>query len=185
MNNKPIPQHVLDENNITDAFIQMLANKLTNPEHMNIATRMFIQGTLPMSAIENNQAIDIPTIRHQIADAIWNRRQAMAKHVAEYRRLSEYYSTCKMLAVECRNGKSYVFIKDGHIVAFGMESGDHREGGIYAAKNPVQGEFQWTPNEHLARIRRLDKAFYKRIKKAAFAEPQSMWKMDGRTIVNK
>ena len=185
MNNKPIQPEILAEYNIGQDFIDTLAAKLTNQEHLNCALRMFINGQLPLSTINDNDAIDIPTIRKQIADTIRERRQAMAKHVAEYRRLSEYYSTCKMLAVECRNGQHYVFIKDGHIVAFGMERGDHREGGIYAAKNPVQGEFQWTPNEHLARIRRLDKAFYKRIKKAAFAEPQSMWKMDGRTIVNK
>lgn len=182
MNNKPIPQHVLDENNITDAFIQMLANKLTNPEHMNIAIRMFIQGTLPMSAIENNQAIDIPTIRHQIADAIWNRRQAIAEHLAEQRRLSEYYSTCKMLKADGQRGCHFVFIKDGHIVAFGAQT--DKEGGVYAADNPVHQQFNWQPREHLARLRRFDKAFYKRIKKAAFADDRAFFDMTQNTIVN-
>lgn len=182
MNNKPIPQAILDENNINHDFIDALASKLTDATHINCALRMFIRGQLPMDYITNADAIDLPAIRKQIADAIRERRQAMAKHLDETRRLSEYYSTCQMIKANGERGCHFVFIKDGHIVAFGAQT--DKEGGIYAANNPVHGEFKWTPNEHLARLRRFDKAFYKRIKKAAFADERAMFDMNQRTIVN-
>lgn len=184
MNNKPISEAVLNDNNITKDFVDILSAKLVNPEHVNCALRMFIRGQLPMDYINNAEAIDLAAIRKQIADAIRERRTSIAKHVAETRRLSEYYATCRMLSTRGERGQHYVFIKDGHIVAFGAESGDRKQGGIYAAHNDVHGDFKWTPNEHLARIRRFDKAFYKRIKKAAFADDPAIFDMNHRTIVN-
>lgn len=57
-----------------------------------------------------------------------------------------------------------VFIKDGIIVAFAHF--DPKGGGIYAANNEVMPSFNWHPHEHLARLRQLNKLYYRTIKKA-------------------
>ena len=76
-----------------------------------------------------------------------------------------------------------VFIKDGIIVAFGHF--EPNQGGIYAANNPVMPDFRWQPHEALARLRNMNRAFYRKVKKAATASPREWFDFTGSTIRNE
>ena len=76
-----------------------------------------------------------------------------------------------------------VFIKDGIIVAFGHF--EPNQGGIYAANNPVMPDFHWQPHNALARLRKLDKAFYRKVKKAATQSPREWFDFSQSTITRQ
>ena len=181
MNNKPIPHSVIEENNIADHFVDLVKSKLTNPEHLNAALRMFIAGHLPMDLISKPGMIDLPALRKQIAGNVRERRRKWFESMAEQRRLFGYYSGCTMVRHNAGKTVHFAFIdKSGHLVALGMDDG--KNGGVYYANNPAQTIHPDELHSSLARIRKVNRTFYKRIKKAAFAEPLSTWKMDDRTI---
>jgi len=86
------------------------------------------------------------------------------------RKIVEYYNGCKALRYPRKpkdGAQDVVFIKDGHLVAFARF--EPKQGGIYASNNEVMPNFHWQPHGHLARLRKMNKAFYREVKKAAFA----------------
>lgn len=90
----------------------------------------------------------------------------------QHRKIVEYLSSCKRLTYHHKQNKAVsdvVFVKDGHLVAFGHYK--PKQGGIYAANNEVMPNFRWQPHEALARLRKLNKAFYRQVKKAAVNSP--------------
>ena len=137
MNNKPIPHSVIEENNIADHFVDLVKSKLTNPEHLNAALRLFIAGRLPIDLISKPGMIDLPALRKQIAGNIRERRRKWFESMAEQRRLFGYYSGCTMVRHNAGKTVHFAFIdKSGHLVALGMDDG--KNGGVYYANNPVQ-----------------------------------------------
>ena len=108
---------------------------------------------------------------------MWNTRKIRAERVKEQmktqRRIVEYYNGCKRMTMAHAKDnriRETVFIKDGIIVAFGHF--EPNQGGIYAANNPVMPDFRWNPHECLARLRKMNRAFYRQVKKAAFNSPK-------------
>jgi hypothetical protein len=69
--------------------------------------------------------------------------------------------------------RDVVFIKDGHLVAFAHF--EPKQGGIYASNNEIMPNFKWTPRKWLGRLRQLNKAFYRDVKKAAFAGDKELF----------
>lgn len=91
----------------------------------------------------------------------------------QQKRIVDYYSACTTLAFRHKPNKAIrdvVFIKDRHLVAFARF--EPKQGGIYAANNEVMPDFHWQPHEHLARLRKMNKAFYRQVKKAAVNSPR-------------
>ena len=127
---------------LTVDFVNQLHDKVVDKENFVRAVKMFANGTLPYD-------------------------------MEQQRKIVEYYNTCTPVTYRHKPNKAIrdvVFIKDGHLVAFAHF--EPKQGGIYAANNEVMPEFRWNPHEHLARLRKMNKAFYRQIKKAAFNSPK-------------
>ena len=60
-----------------------------------------------------------------------------------------------------------------------------KKGGIYSANNPVMPDFRWQPHDVLGRLRKMDKGFYRKVKKAATASPREWFDFTGSTIRNE
>lgn len=162
---------------LTVDFVNQLHDKVVDKENFVRAVKMFANGTLPYDMATGNKPINVAELRHQVATKMWEFRKVRASKVQEameqQRKIVEYYNTCTPVTYRHKPNKAIrdvVFIKDGHLVAFAHF--EPRQGGIYAANNEVMPEFRWNPHEHLARLRKMNKAFYRQIKKAAFNSPK-------------
>ena len=171
-------------------FVHQLHEKVVDKENFARAVKMFADGTLPFDIATGNAPINVASIRHDVAVNMWNARKIRAERVKEQmemqRRIVEYYNGCKRMTIAHAKDnriRETVFIKDGIIVAFGHF--EPNQGGIYAANNPVMPDFHWQPHDALARLRKLDKAFYRKVKKAATASPREWFDFTGSTIRNK
>ena len=158
-------------------FVLQLHDKVTDKENFARAVKMFADGTLPFDVATGDAPINVASIRHDVAVNMWNTRKIRAERVKELmemqRRIVEYYNGCKRMTMAHAKDKRIqetVFIKDGIIVAFGHF--EPKQGGIYAANNPVMPDFRWQPHDALARLRKLNKAFYRQVKKAATNSPK-------------
>lgn len=172
------------------AFVQQLHDKVTDKENFARAVKMFVDGTLPFAVATGDAPINVASIRHDVAVNMWNTRKIRAERVKEQmetqRRIVEYYNGCKRMTMAHANDKRIretVFIKDGIIVAFGHF--EPNQGGIYAANNPVMPDFRWQPHEALARLRKMNRAFYRKVKKAATNSPREWFDFTGSTIRNE
>ena len=169
------------------AFVQQLHEKVVDKENFARAVKMFADGTLPFDVATGDAPINVASIRHDVALNMWNTRKIRAERVKEQmktqRRIVEYYNGCKRMTMAHANDKRIretVFIKDGIIVAFGHF--EPNQGGIYSANNPVMPDFRWQPHDALARLRKLDKAFYRKVKKAATKSPREWFDFSNTTI---
>lgn len=172
------------------AFVQQLHEKVVDKENFARAVKMFADGTLPFDVATGDAPINVASIRHDVALNMWNTRKIRAERVKEQmktqRRIVEYYNGCKRMTMAHANDKRIretVFIKDGIIVAFGHF--EPNQGGIYAANNPVMPDFRWQPHDVLGRLRKLDKGFYRKVKKAATNSPREWFDFTGSTIRNE
>lgn len=172
------------------AFVQSLHGKIVDKENFARAVKMFADGTLPFDVATGDAPINVASIRHDVAVNMWNTRKIRAEHVKGQmemqRRIVEYYNGCKRMTMAHAKDKRIqetVFIKDGIIVAFGHF--EPNQGGIYAANNPVMPDFRWNPHECLARLRKLNKAFYRQVKKAAFNSPKEWFDFTETTIAKQ
>ena len=172
------------------AFVQQLHEKVVDKENFARAVKMFVDGTLPFAIATGNAPINVASVRHDVAVNMWNTRKIRAERVKEQmemqRRIVEYYNGCKRMTMAHAKDKRIretVFIKDGIIVAFGHFEPNH--GGIYAANNPVMPDFHWQPHNALARLRKLDKAFYRKVKKAATQSPREWFDFSQSTITRQ
>lgn len=168
-------------------FVQQLHDKVTDKENFARAVKMFADGTLPFDVATGNAPINVTSIRNDVAVNMWNARKIRAERVKEQiemqRRIVEYYNGCKRMTMAHAKDnriRETVFIKDGVIVAFGHF--EPNQGGIYAANNPVMPDFRWQPHEALGRLRKTNRAFYRKVKKAARKSPREWFNFDVRTI---
>ena len=171
-------------------FVLQLHDKVTDKENFARAVKMFADGTLPFDVATGDAPINVASIRHDVAVNMWNTRKIRAERVKELmemqRRIVEYYNGCKRMTMAHAKDKRIqetVFIKDGIIVAFGHF--EPKQGGIYAANNPVMPDFRWQPHDALARLRKLNKAFYRQVKKAATASPREWFDFSQSTITSQ
>jgi hypothetical protein len=158
-------------------FVNELHEKIMDKENFERALRMFVTGSITYEAATGKEPINIGEVRHKIATELWELRKdtkRMAIEAMEHqRKIVEYYNGCKALHFpkKPKNGiQDIIFIKDGHLVAFARF--EPKQGGIYAANNEVMPNFKWNPHQWLGRLRQLNKAFYREVKKAAFADPK-------------
>ena len=172
------------------SFVQSLHEKIVDKENFARAVRMFVNGTLPYAVATGNAPINVASIRHDVAMNLLELRKMRADKVKEQmemqRRIGEYYNGCRHVTMTHKGNKSIretVFIKDGLIVAFGHF--EPKQGGIYSANNPVMPDFRWQPHDVLGRLRKLDKGFYRKVKKAATASPREWFDFTGSTIRNE
>lgn len=161
-------------------FVKELFDKVMDKGNFERALRMFANGTMPYDIATGKEPINVAEFRHKVATNIWaTRHDQMAKVKAamkQQRKIVEYYNGCQALKYpkKPQNGtQDVVFIRDGHLVAFARF--EPKQGGIYAANNEVMPNFRWNPHEHLARLRKLNKAFYREVKKAAFADNKGLF----------
>lgn len=158
-------------------FVHQLHEKVVDKENFARAVKMFVDGTLPFAVATGDAPINVSSIRHDVAVNLIELRKMRADKVKEQmemqRRIVEYYNECRHVTMTHKGNKSIretVFIKDGLIVAFGHF--EPKQGGIYSANNPVMQDFRWQPHEALARLRKMNRAFYRQVKKAAFNSPK-------------
>lgn len=171
-------------------FVQQLHEKVVDKENFARAVRMFVNGTLPFDVATGKEPINVAELRHGVAVNMWNARKRKAEKVRhameQQRRIVEYYNGCKRITMTQDKDKRIretVFIKDGIIVAFGHF--EPKQGGIYAADNPVMPDFHWQPHDALARLRKLDKAFYRKVKKAATKSPREWFDFSNTTATRE
>lgn len=170
--------------NLSVEFLTEFHNKIVDKENFDRAVRMFVDGLMPYDIATGNAPINVAELRHQVAANLWdfrkNKEAKMRAAMEHYKRCQDYYSRCKQIRFP-RKGDSYdfVFIHDGHLVAFGRH--EPKQGGIYAADNEVMGNWHWQPHEILARFRKLNKAFYREIKKAACNSPREWFDFSATT----
>ena len=154
-------------------FVSQLWGKVTDKENIEKALRMFVAGTLKYDVATGDKPICIADIRKEVASNFKDLRSIVQKQMKEQERIASYYNSCKAIKYPMKGNKcpsECVFIKDGVIVAFAHF--DQKEGGIYAANNEVMSSYNWHPHEHLARLRQLNKLYYRTIKKAAVNSPR-------------
>ena len=168
-------------------FVHQLHEKVVDKENFARAVKMFADGTLPFDVVTGDAPINVASIRHDVAVNMWNARNIRAERIKEQmemqRRIVEYYNGCKRMTMAHAKDnriRETVFIKDGIIVAFGHC--EPKQGGIYAANNPVMPDFRWQPHEALARLRKMNRAFYRNVKKAATKSPREWFDFSNTTI---
>jgi hypothetical protein len=159
------------------AFYNDFYENIVDKDNFGRAIRMFEKGMIPYDIATGKDPINVAELRHKVATDMWTERiDRLAKVKAameEQRKIVDYYNGCKALKYpwKPKNGvQDIVFVKDGHLVAFAHF--EPKQGGIYSADNEVMPNFKWTPYKWLGRLRKMNKAFYRDVKKAAFASPK-------------
>lgn len=160
-------------------FVQELHEKVIDKENFARAVRMFAVGLLPYGMATGKDPINVAEYRHKVATNFWALHQKKMAALEQYRKINAYYNSCKTLVLGNKGVEEVVFIKDGHLVAFAHY--DPRQGGIYAANNEMTPDFNWRPHEALARLRKLNKAFYRKVKKAAVNSPREWFDFNLKT----
>ena len=156
-------------------FVSQLWENVTDKGNFEKALRMFVAGTLKYEDATSGKPICVADIRRDVAKNFRGLREAMHKRMERERAIADYYAGCKCIKYPMKHNKrpsECVFIKDGVIVAFAHF--EPKQGGIYAADNDLMPNFNWHPHECLARLRKLDRAYYRAIKKNADKSP-SEW----------
>lgn len=156
-------------------FVSQLWENVTDKGNFEKALRMFVAGTLKYEDATSGKPICIADIRRDVAKNFRALHEAMHKRMERERAIADYYAGCKCVKYPMKHNKrpsECVFIKDGVIVAFAHF--EPKQGGIYAADNDLMPNFNWHPHECLARLRKLDRAYYRAIKKNADKSP-SEW----------
>lgn len=165
-------------------FCTHLYELLTDKSTFDRALRMFTRGQLQYADAIGDDAIDIAEVRRQLANNYAVRRyQANAERAATRRKFA-FYDSCERAVLKVvQDGRlasvEFVLIDNGRFVAFGCQTPNG--GGIYAAHNDHES-FNWNLHEILCRMRNTNRAFYRRIKKMAFAEAASTFDMSQHTI---
>lgn len=159
---------------LTVDFVKELHEKVIDKENFARAVRMFAVGLLPYDMATGKDPINVAEYRHKVAQNMWAFRRKKTENIKaameQQRKIVEYYNGCKALTLKNKAVKDVVFVKDGHLVAFAHF--EPKQGGIYGANNEVMPNFRWHPHEYLARLRKMNKAFYRQVKKAAVNSPR-------------
>lgn len=162
-------------------FVGRLYERITDKQNIGRALRMFNDGTLKYADATGDKPLCIADIRSEVARNYLEMRRKALQKMDEYKRIADYYNACTSVTKRHESGHSdVVFLREGRIVGFGHWT--PKNGGIYAADNEVMPKLNWRPHEHLARLRRMDRQFYKAVKREAYAEDPSLFRMDERTV---
>ena len=164
-------------------FVSQLWENVTDKENFEKALRMFVAGTLKYEDATSGKPICIADIRRDVAKNFRGLREAMHKRMERERAIADYYAGFKCVRFPLEYNKrpeECVFIKDGVIVAFAHF--DPKQGGIYAANNELMPNFNWHPHEHLARIRKQYRVFYRMVKKKADHSPREWFDFSETTV---
>ena len=169
---------------LTVEFLNELHDKIIDKENFARAVRMFAVGLLPYDMATGKDPINVAEYRQKVAKNMLEFRRKKAENIKvameQQRKIVDYYSGCKALTLKNKAVKDIVFIKDGHLVAFAHF--EPKQGGIYAANNEVMPNFRWNPHECLARLRKLNKAFYRQVKKAAVNSPREWFDFNVKVV---
>lgn len=167
-------------------FLNELEAKIVDKENFARAVKMFADGLLPYDMATGKDPINVAEYRKTVARNLWgfrhNQQEKVKEAMEQHRKIVEYYTSCKRLILRNKANKAVsevVFVKDGHLVAFAHF--EPKQGGIYMANNEVMPNFHWQPHEALARLRRLNKAFYRKVKKVAVNSPREWFNFDNMT----
>lgn len=158
-------------------FLTELEAKIVDKENLTRAVKMFNDGLFPYDMATGETPINVAEYRKTVAKNLrefrHNQQEKIKEAMEQQRKIVEYYAGCKRLTSHDKANKAVsdvVFVKDGHLVAFAHF--EPKQGGIYMANNEVMPNFRWQPHEALARLRKLNKAFYRKVKKAAVNSPR-------------
>lgn len=157
-------------------FLNELETRVVDKGNFARAVRMFADGLLPYDMATGKAPINVAEYRKIVAKNLrefrHNQQEKVKEAMKQHRKIVEYYTGCKRLTLydKTKTSSDVVFINDGHLVAFAHY--EPKQGGIYAANNEVMPNFHWQPHEALARLRKLKKAFYRKVKKAAVNSPR-------------
>lgn len=154
-------------------FVKGIYELVEDKENFPRAVKMFADGLLPYEAATGKDPINVAELRRTIARNLQAKREKARAAMERHRQIVDYYNSCISLTFPKNRNSAVldeVFIKDGRLVAFAHY--EPKQGGIYAANNEVMPNFQWEPHKCLARLRKLNKAFYRQVKKAAFNSPR-------------
>lgn len=149
-------------------FVTKLHDKVSDKGNFERALRMFVNGTLKYEVAAGNDPINVADIRKEVAGNYHVARKKIQEQIAKERKIAEYYHGCHCVMFRYKPNKAVsdvVFVKDGHLVAFAHY--EPKQGGIYAANNEVMPNFNWNPHKDLERLRKMNKTFYRKVKKAA------------------
>lgn len=171
-------------------FLNELEAKIVDKENFTRAVKMFADGLLPYDMATGKDPINVAEYRKTVARNLWdfrhNQQEKVKEAMMQQRKIVDYYMGCKRLTLRNKANKAIsevVFVKDGHLVAFAHF--EPKQGGIYMANNEVMPNFRWQPHEALARLRKLDKAFYRKVKKAATNSPKEWFDFSNTTITKQ
>lgn len=158
-------------------FLTELEAKVVDKENFVRAAKMFNDGLLPYDMATGKDPINVAEYRKTVAKNLRefrrNQQEKIKDAMEQQRKIVDYYAGCKRLSLHHKANKAIsdvVFVKDGHLVAFAHF--EPKKGGIYMANNEVMPNFRWQPHDALARLRKLNKAFYRQVKKAAVKSPR-------------
>lgn len=154
-------------------FVNELWEKVVDKDNFERALKMFVYGSLPYDVATGQDPINVAELRSRIASELLEYRKKMQEELERNRQIAEYYNGCNALRYprKPKDGtQDIVFVKDGHLVAFARF--EPKQGGFYAANNEFMPEYNWNPHKWLKRLRQINKAFYREVKKAAFADPK-------------
>jgi hypothetical protein len=158
-------------------FFTELEAKVVDKENFVRAAKMFNDGLLPYDMATGKDPINVAEYRKTVAKNLRefrrNQQEKIKAAMEQQRKIVDYYAGCKRLSLHHKANKAIsdvVFVKDGHLVAFAHF--EPKKGGIYMANNEVMPNFRWHPHEYLARLRKMNKAFYRQVKKAAVNSPR-------------
>lgn len=158
-------------------FLTELEAKVVDKENFARAVKMFNDGLLPYDMATGKDPINVAEYRKTVAKNLrefrHNQQEKIKAAMEQQRKIVDYYAGCKRLSLHHKSNKAIsdvVFVKDGHLVAFAHF--EPKKGGIYMANNEVMPNFHWQPHEALARLRKLNKAFYRQVKKTAVNSPR-------------
>lgn len=170
-------QELASKSGLSVEFLTELEAKVVDKENFARAVKMFNDGLLPYNMATGKDPINVAEYRKTVAKNLrefrHNHQENIKAAMAQQRKIVDYYAGCKRLSLHHKANKAIsdvVFVKDGHLVAFAHF--EPKKGGIYAANNPVMPDFRWQPHEALARLRKMNRAFYRKVKKAATKSPR-------------
>lgn len=173
---------------LSEEFLSGLRDRIVDKENFVKAVRMFNDGELPYSVATGSGTINVAELRHELAVKKMAFRQneqvELKKALERHKAILTYYANCQILQKRFKSGVIHrAYIKDGHLVALYNQAGI--TGGFYCAKNEVM-VFHWEQvKQFLFNIRTQDKAFFRAIKKAAFADERAIFDFSARTIVKQ
>ena len=171
---------------LSEEFLTSFRDRIVDKENFVKAIRMFNDGDLPYSVATGKGEINIAKLRHDLAVKKWafrqNEQEELKKALERHKEIMAYYSTCQHIQKRFKSGVIHrAYFKDGHLVALENQAGN--VGGFYCANNEVM-VFHWEQvKQFLFNIRTQDKAFFRAIKKAAFASEAAIFDFSDRTIV--